>query len=261
MTLDNPQKNDMRRAQGFTLVEIMIGMGVFSLLMLGVMSLFITMLRLCASVNGASSSSLDAAKAIQLVTDDLREARSFQLMDGGSYGTTYDSFNSSGVCMAVTGVHIIMPAQNTGASVRLTSGGAAQQLTGGTSLWDVKTDGVSLNYYRSNPDGTPNPTTGTCLWETGIDQGASVNRAIIKSVAPSLDAVQFIQPYMPDGVTPIANEVKVKITSAYYDPIHGYVSSDAANGNVTQLTGECVYLRDHNPFGVTSTGAHGRTQD
>ncbi|MEO7715508.1 MAG: hypothetical protein ABIY70_04860, partial [Capsulimonas sp.] len=105
------------------------------------------------------------------------------------------------------------------------------------------------------------PNSGTCLWEKGIDQGVSVNRAIIKSVAPSLNAVQFIQPYMPDGVTPIANEVKIKIISAYFDPIRGYTSSDAANGNVTQLTGEVVYLRDHNPFGATSTSAHGRTQN
>ncbi|BDI32333.1 hypothetical protein CCAX7_43840 [Capsulimonas corticalis] len=250
----------LSKSRGFTLVEIMIGMGVFSLLMLGVMSLFITMLRLCASVNGASSSSLDAARGIQSVSDDLREARSFALMDGGTYGTTYDAVDSTGNYVAVTGIHIVMPAANSSTSVKLTSGGSAQALTGGTSLWDVKNDGVSLNYYRSNTNGTPNPNTGTCLWENGIDQGQAVNRAIIKSVAPLPNAVQFIQPYMPDGVTPIANEVKIKIVSSYYDPIHGYTSSDAANGNVTQLTGECVYLRDHNPFGVTSNGAHGRTQ-
>lgn len=239
----------------------MIGMGVFSLLMLATMGLFVTMLRLCASVSGASNSSLDAAKAIQAVSEDIREARSFTLMDGGTYGTTYDAIDSAGNYIAVTGIHIVMPAGNTSTSVRLTSGGASQLLTGGTSLWDVKNDGVSIDYYRANANGTPNPNTGTCLWEKGIDQGVAVNRAIIKSVAPSLNAVQFIQPYMPDGVTPIANEVKIKIISAYFDPIRGYTSSDAANGNVTQLTGEVVYLRDHNPFGATSTSAHGRTQN
>lgn len=249
-----------RRRGGFTLAELMVAMSVFALLTLGVISLFITMLRLCGSVQGATSASLDAANAVGRVTNSLREARTFTLMDGGAFGTTYDAIDANGIYVAVTGIRISFPAPVTTVAVT-TPSTAAVALSGSDALWNRKGAGQTLDFYRANLDGTPNPRTGVCLWASGTENGQPVNGPVIKSIAPTLDAVQFIQPNMPDGVTPLANEVKVKITSAYYDPARGYTSSDSATQVTTELTGECIYLRDHSPTGATSTGAHGQRQN
>ncbi len=260
---------DARRGTrgGFTLVEIMASLMILGLMMAGVTGMFIAMLRIGGSVTGSVNASLDARNAIQRITSDFREARRFSLQDN----TTYDATDANHNVVAVTGILITFPAAHAAVTVAKNAGGSSQvalSSQNADALWD-QSDGGALLFYRANwkqpegTDGTANPNTGKCLWASGVENGAAVNGPVVTSIAPVLDAVQFIQPYIPGSnpATPIPNEVKIKLTTSNYDPTHGTTSSDSAAGGVTQLTGECVFLRDHDQSGVTSNGVNGRAQD
>lgn len=252
---------------GYTLVEVAVSGTILSLLMIGVISMFLAMLRIGGSVTGSVNASLDARNAIQRITGDFREARRFSLLDNA----TYDATDAGGNVVAVTAVQMTFPAARPAVTVAKDVGGNQKVFLPGPNagaLWD-RSDGSALLFYRANwkqpegADGTANPNTGKCLWANGVENGAAVNGPIVKSIAPVLDAVQFIQPYVPasNPPTPIPNEVKIKLTTASYDPVHGAASSDSAAGGVTQLTGDCVFLRDHDPSGTTSVTTNGRAQD
>lgn len=255
-----------RRRSGFTLVELMVGITLLSLLIMGVMGMFITMLRMTSSVSSSVSTSLDAANTIQRISADLREARRFTLPPGA----IYNSQDSGGNLIAVTAIVITAPAAR--ATVTATpNAGPNESLPGvapGKSfpaLWD-RADGQTVTFFRANwkqsdgADGTANPNTGKCLWASGTENGQPINGPVIKDIAPALNAVQFIQPYDTNG-NPIPNQVKIKLTTAAYDATDGSTSSDSANGSVSQLTGECVYLRDHDTAGVTSSNINANSQD
>jgi len=266
-TIGDRSRRARASRKGFTLVEVMASVLILSLLMAGVIGMFLTMLRIGGNVSGSVNASLDARNAIQRMSADFREARRFTLQDNA----TYDSTDASHNVVAITGIQMTFPSVHAPVTVAEDVNGNAQVNLPGPSagaLWD-RGDGGNLFFYRANwkqpegADGTANPNTGRCLWANGIENGAAVNGPLVTSIAPTLDAVQFIQPYVPGSnpATPIPNEVKIKLTTSSYDPAHGTTSSDSAAGGVTQLTGECVFLRDHDPSGVTSNGANGRAQD
>ena len=248
----------------------MVGLSILSMLLLGTVSVFLLMLRLSGSVMGASLSSTDASNAVQRITGDLREANSFTLLDDGAH----DGVDANGNTV-VTGLTITFPkayvSTSSDGTVHYTTGAGASKgpLTGTDVPYNVTTqtdaNSSTVSFYRANyqqangADGTPNPVSGKCLWITGTENGVALTPGpVIKTVAPTADAVQFIVPRQPDGVTPIMNEVEIKIVSGQYDPIHGTVSSDSAAGGATALTGECVYLRDHNPSPALPGGANGK---
>ena len=250
-----PNKFKKYASRGFTLLEVMFAITICSLLMLAMMSLYMMMLRTAATAVSIGTTSLDAANAIQKVTSSLRQAQSFQVMDN----STYDAVDSSGNVVAVTGLNITFPAAASSLSVVASSSGTTVPLSGTSAIFDRTKGGTTLLFYRSDSKGNPAPSTGSYLWMTGTDTGVTVSRALIKTISPEANAVQFIQPYMPDGVTPIPNAVEVSIVTANNNGTAGTVSSHSSRGSTTSLTGEQTYLRDHNPTGVTSAGVHGRT--
>ena len=240
----------------------MVNLGILSLLLIGVTNVFILMLRLSGSVTGASLSSADAANAVQRITMDLREADHFALLDDAAH----DAVDTNGNTV-VTGITITFPSQYASPITYTTGAGVSPPALTGTSLpYSIGTPGTAtVTFYRANwhqsagADGTVNPTSGNCLWVTGTENGVTITPGpVIKTIAPTADAVQFIVPRLPDGVTPISNEAQIKIISGQYDPIHGTTSSDSAAGGATALTGDCVYLRDHNPVPATAGGSNGK---
>lgn len=292
------------RQSGFTLVEMIIGSMLLTLLMFGMFSIYTTMMRLCASVSSSAYVSSDAANAVQRVTNDLREAQNFELMDGTggvdgtAFGTAYDAVNgSTHAVICVTGIRLFSPAVfqsqavppsgSPQGTVGVTINGRAGTiaLVGAAAPWDHNAAGTTLDIYRASykqkkPDGTPmadgtaRPNDGACLWITGTEQGADLGtlpgrviagRPIVKNIAPAPNAVQFFQPLTnPADPTsqPLANAVQIKITCGQYDFNHnGATSSDAAFGGVSQLSGNCVYMRDHTPFSAVNTGVNGHTQN
>lgn len=264
-----PRTRSLRARRGYTLPELMVSLGVLFLLLGGVVSVFLMMLRLSSSVVGASLSSTDAATALQRVTMALREADHFSLpgdLDNGYAGPAAMARDANGNTV-LTGIQITFPAQYPAPISYTTGAGVTPAALMGTSLpYSVGTVGTAtLTFYRANwhqpggADGTANPTSGNCLWVTGTENGVTVTPGpVIKTIAATADAVQFIVPRQPDGVTPIANEVEIKIVSGQYDAVHGTVSSDSASGGTTALTGVCVNLSNHNPTPHAPGGANGK---
>lgn len=133
------------------------------------------------------------------------------------------------------------------------------QTPGGLGVSD---SAVSL-IYRGDPDGTPdadptgnpNPKAGTYLWQYQIPADSTFNlvkypdhlTALCKSVATAPNAVQFVRAYYaPTGQLPEQNQVEVKIISSYYSPVNGQqTSEETAGATASQLSGKCVYMRDH----------------
>lgn len=99
---------------------------------------------------------------------------------------------------------------------------------------------------------------GTYLWEYDVSTG--VDTVLCKSVAWSPDAAQFIRPTTTPGVsggTPQPYEVEINIVSGYYSPINLMTTNEESNGSeVSNLTGKCVYMRDHQTSASTPTNAN-----
>jgi type II secretory pathway pseudopilin PulG len=99
---------------------------------------------------------------------------------------------------------------------------------------------------------------GTYLWEYNCTTG--VDTVLCKSIAWSPDACQFIRPTTTPGVaggTPQAFEVEINIVSGYYSPINLMTTNEESNGSeVSNLTGKCVYMRDHQTAASTPTNAN-----
>ena len=261
---DRTRKRRMRR--GNTLPELMLSLGILTLLLAGVVGVLILMLRLTGSVVGASLSSADASNAVQRITADMREADHFTLLDD----STHDGVDKNGHTV-VTGITITSPTAyvsplSANGSIYYTTGANVSNgpLTGANVPYKRGSPGATVSFYRADwhqsngADGTPDPTAGNCLWVTGTENGVAITPGpVIKTIAPTADAVQFIVPTQTDGVTAVANEAEIKVISGQYDPIHGTNSSDSAAGGATALTGDCVYLRDHNTASP-SLGANGK---
>ena len=247
--------------RGISLLESMVALSIITLLGLGFMTLYINMVRSGATVRSMTIVTADAGNAIGVIESALREARRFELMEGGTYGTTYLATDGSGNGVAITGIRIIYPAYKSDVRVVTSTGNLA--MSGTRALMDIRNDGAFLEVYRSDENGTAAPNTGNCLWARGTLNKVTLpvgGRILIKNVADVVGAVQFIQPYAPGSTTPLANQVRIKVTTSTYDRVRGSTSSEASKGKQTALTGEHAFLRNHDPNGVTSGAAHGKTQ-
>lgn len=287
-----PPARSRRRA--FTLSEMMVTVGLLSLIGGAFIVMYAFSLRNAARITSSSFAAWDAATALDRVTLALREARRFEFMDNGTtgpvaYQTPANPNNNPNYLLhlqppqvvnsvdIVTGIHIVFPAARAGVSANLPTRTAS--LTGADALADNHSDGATLDFYRSDPQGRPAPADGTCLWMRGTLYGSPVptdpnaapgidGKAVATDVAKVAGAVQFVQGQ--------ANTVSVKIVTGAYD-IHtqstvgtvatgiqntnGQMTSDNFGGGVTALTASNVYLRNHDPNGVTAaSGSHGKAQ-
>lgn len=250
---------------GFTIIEVSIALVLVSLIMLCVMSLFEAMGTTVVSSTATMFANADSSKAMQHIIGDAREASTVALPDDASttfapFGNTQftnfeTTFSGSNVD---TGIEITYPAGATAPTVALSSG------TKTIAIYNRQVCGALLFIYRADPNGTPDPAAGSCLWEYGVDNGNQVNQALISSIAMVPNAVQFSRPLLENTIQTYA--VEIKIISGYYSPTYGTNTNESTNGQVaTTLTGKCVLLRDQytgtNPQNVptsptNSTGPH-----
>lgn len=257
-----------RARRGHTLPELMVSMSLIALLLGGSVSVFLMTLRLSGSVTAASLSSTDASFAVQRITADLHEANSFALLDNPTYDATDKNGN-----VVITGITISFPislisAASGDGKIYYTTGANVSRgpLTGADVPYNcASASAATVSFYRANwhqtdgADGSPNPATGKCLWVTGTENGAAVTPGpVITTIAPTVDAVQFVHPMQPGGLIPILSEAQIKIVSGQYDPIHGSASSDSVAGGATALTGDCVYLQNRNLAPPAQGGANGK---
>lgn len=250
------------RRRGFTLLESLVGMTLVTLVMASTTGIYLTSLRVGSTAVNQSVTSHDAATAILMVESALREARRFELMEGGAWGETYLSRDAAGDPVAVAGVHIVYPAAQA-VSVVTNGSGATATLSGNNGILHNGGDGVSLDVYRSDAEGRPAPSDGTHLWAKGYLNGGPLPErgvSLCNNIATWCGAVQFIQPNTPGASTPLKNQLRLKVMTGQWDRLHKESTSDSTRGAVTSLTGEHVYLRNHDPNGASSSAAHGQTQ-
>jgi len=249
------------RRRALSLPEVIFALVISTIVMIASMSLFIMTLTAGKTATSIGSTSQDAANAIQKITSTLRVAESFSILDNSTYDAVV-----SGSTVAVTGLQITYPPNSGTISAVTSTGGATVALSGSNALYDntaynsATNTGPTLTFYRSDINGNPAPTNGGYLWMSGTENGVAVSRALIRTVAPEADAIQFIQPYETDGVTPIPNAVKISIVTSSNNGVAGTVTSHSSSGSTSILTGDQVYLRNHVSTGVTSTGVHGHIQ-
>lgn len=258
-----PRHSTRSRRRAFTLLETLFGMTLVTLVMASSTGIYFTSLRVGSKAVDQSVTSQDAATAVVLVETALREARRFELMEGGNWGSDYLARNAAGDPIAVAGIHIVFPAARGGVSIVTDSAGQSVSLSGANALVDAGTDGAYLDVYRSDAAGHPRPSDGTHLWAKGHLNGGplpSQGISLCDNIASWCGAVQFIQPNAPGTDIRLKNQVRLKITTGKWDRTHQAITSDSSRGVVTSLTGEHVYLRNHDPYGAFSSAAHGQTQ-
>lgn len=252
-----------RHRRGFTLLESVAGLALVSLIMASSTGLYVTSIRVGSTAVNQTVTSQDAATAILTVENALREARRFELMEGGGWSTDYCAQDANGAIVAVAGVHIVYPAASDAISVVTDGAGTTVTLNGSRSIVDSGSDGAYLDVYRSDAAGNPAPSNGTHLWAKGTLNGGPLPArgiSLCNNVASWCGAVQFVQPCAPGTTTPLKNQMRVKLTTGRWDRVQGEVTSESTRGAVTSLTGQNVFLRNHDPSGAFSSAAHGQSQ-
>ncbi len=276
-----------RNRGGYTLLEMLIAVSLMSLVFLGGMDLVVSSSRTTVRTQAQLYATADAANSIQNFIGQVREAQIFRLPTSDAANTAEDGWITPTNTLASqfsttlsggtvnTAIELTVPpaltpglnGYKTGVSdiqVQL-SNGTAKHLTGPLALYASQTPGtVVILIYRGDPDGTPDPDptnstvtgAGTYLWQyaipvTGVfDTTANPPYAICKSISTAPNAVQFVRPASEPY------QAEVKIISGYYSPINGTQTSEEGNGTSTsQLTGKCVYMRDH----ITDAAPHTHT--
>jgi prepilin-type N-terminal cleavage/methylation domain-containing protein len=273
------------RTRGFTLLEVMIAVPLAAMLLMGTIGLFTISTQTLAKTSADVFASADASNSIEHVIDLTREAQSFALPTENTFvlPANYSLNNLSTVDAGETidtAIELNLPPTLVPSNVGYQAGDPAQisvMNSSGTILTvtpipyfhdGASTAGVLI--YRGDPNGAPdaNPSgsnvvnAGTYLWECSVTGGmAATPTALCKSIAAAANAVQFVRPTSnPDGTgTPEPYQVEVKIVSAYYSPINSQQTNEETNGSqVSQLTGKCVYMRDH--LTQASTPSNANTQ-
>jgi prepilin-type N-terminal cleavage/methylation domain-containing protein len=262
--------------RGFTLVEMMVSLGIMTVLFIGVMDLIVTSLRLESRTTAETDSAQNSLIAIKHISNVSREAlwlslpaqTTPSLPDNGQFDTGLANVANSGIpnnptrfnsytdstfistdptdtYTCISGMYIAFPASDTTDQVYNSSHTAIAAVPSGNLYNRLNTSSTFLLIYRSDSAGIPAPSNGSYLWEVGTDNGVSVNRAIIRDIdTSSWNAVEFDRPV--NGTQYVNNEVDVKVTCGEYSIVNGVQSSDSTNGtNTTQLVGRCVSLRNY----------------
>lgn len=261
--------SEPRHQRGFTLVEMMVALPLAALLLLGTISLYIMALRLGSKTSAELVTTQDAANAIQQVVEMTREAQVFTLPDETGFtpptGYSTNDFQATlNGATVFTGVELTMPPMLQPSDIGYTDSSlkyitvknasgndlpAEPQTTSLPFAPYLCTGAASQFYliYRSNADGTPNPTTGNYLWEKSLgNTSPPVNSALCRTIASGTpNAVQFVRPVDAGGNT-LPYQMEIKIVSGAYSPINGVQTSEEGNGTYTsKLVGKCVLMRDH----------------
>jgi len=275
-----------QRSYGFTLIEASIAMLIMAIILLGSIDLFISSLRGSVDSLALNYANEDASNALQTIVEKTREAYYFQLPDesdftppaGSSAGSYQTSMAVDGTSETIcTGMLVTMPNKTQTVSVNLAEGNTVQY--SGLYYRDQGTNGLvsgqQILYYRADLPSGPPPYTvpaepdaanGNCLWELTVsdnDGSPTVDGPIITSIAPVINAVQFLRPQtLPNALgvtTSIPYEVEIKVICSSYAPIgtDRYETNEVTNGaaGTTSLDGKCVFMRDHELAATYESGS------
>lgn len=258
------------------MVEALLSISLMGLLGSGAIALFLAATRTSLKASAQTSSSLEAANALQTVIEQTQQAQSFSLpnelptsgafvVPGGRSAADFQTTLTStvnGVSSTeniYTALELALPPGQS-VTVKDTSGSnkAVVDSSGNTPIDRTASSTSTLLVYRGDPDGTPDPNptgsavknAGAYLWlytmppSNQFDLVHNPPRSLCKSIATSPNAVQFIRPIVDGSLAQF--QVQVKIISSYYSAINGVQTSEATDGSqVSQISGKCALMRNH----------------
>jgi prepilin-type N-terminal cleavage/methylation domain-containing protein len=244
--------------QGFTLLEVLLATVLISLILAGVVDLFLTSSKLTVRANAIANTGLSSANAVQQIMKDTREAEAMRLPSDAAflplpgYSNVSTSYEASANNQTVlTALELNVPPMQTQSVYD--SGGHSITLDG-TAGSKIIYDRTSLNsdwilFYRGDANQAPDPFSGQFLWKYQHSTGAIT--PVCRSVATkAADAVQFIQ---PNGVN---TEIAVKVVSSEYSLVNGQQTNEESDGTTTSaLSGKCVLMRDNGLGVINSAGS------
>ncbi len=249
MNETRPQKHPT--AQGFTLVEVVVGTGLTLLLFFGAITVYVAATRLTVSSGAACYAATDAANVVQHTVGDAEEA-DWIALPGDAWWTSPSTAPASAFqtmdngTALFTGVELVLPAA---AAVTVQdTGGAALTVSPPPYNRSLSPSPGPLWIYRADSDGTPDAASGKYLWLTGTERGQAVSKALTGSLNPQfLNAVQFSRPVTASG-TPQAlpYQLQIRLISTYYSSFAQAQTSELTTGSQEAVVvGKCVLLRDH----------------
>lgn len=276
-----------RRQAGFTLLEMGIAIVLMAMIFIGTWTMYLSMAQTAMRTDSEVYASQSAANALQYMIMQTRESWDFLLPGethtyGSSGGATSSFTGISGYAASSnytysnstqtinTAVELLMPVVNSADTAFGGTSSASEYTLGPTSsygsLYSIggSAPGNALLFYRSDSNGTPDPSAGMYLWMYSLwDSGATYNKKLVElfdtqSAARNVpNAIQFDRPYEAGSNTTLPFELEIKIICGNYSPINGVQTNEATNGaDATALTGKCVLMRDHLTVGYSISGGN-----
>ncbi len=191
--------------RGMTLLEVLITLGITTMLVVSVMSMLLMTVRRCETEMTQTGTDTDAVLAMQMMVNDIREAKKIEPMDDN------------------TQIRIIKP-------IRALQG-----------YYDRSAEDTNhpICYYISNYSHIPG-RTGTWLWRSEVKSGYTEYRCIRKDLDPN--GLVFDQPEPQEvGIT---LKIKSTVSHGASGLNRGEVNLER-DGLCTELTDRVVYLRNY----------------
>ncbi|MGC4046301.1 MAG: hypothetical protein QM758_21130 [Armatimonas sp.] len=249
-----------RRKVALTVIEFLVATALMTAVFMATMEMFVQTGRSAQRLIASGNASQESQKTMQLVAEELREAVIITLpTDTGtnawSFGTAsqYQSTRPSGTewsswaASLNTGIYMMLPATTT-AKVSAVNGSEVT-LSNADAVVDRMSTSLtrSILIFRGNPDGSVNPSYGTCLWAWYFErQGSNVvktrERLLSKFVSSEWNAVTFAR-----QSTGLTKSITVKIVASEWS-LDGIQSSESKD-KVSKLPGRSVLIRN-SPLGA-----------
>jgi hypothetical protein len=256
----NPENTRRQRKTAFSVMEVLIAISLMTAVFLATMEMFVQTGRSAQRLVAFGNACQESQKAMQAVTEDLRESVIIRLPtdtgpSGWNFGSPsqYQAIRPSGTEWASwpstlnTGIYMMLPAVTT-AKINNTNGNQ-MTLQNEFAVVDRRASNLtnSVLIFRGNPDGSANPTYGTCLWawyfkKVGSSTTKVREKLITRSLSQEWNAVTFKR-----LTTGLNKSVTVKIVAAEW--AQDGIQSSESNGKASKLPGRSVMLRN-SPLGA-----------
>ena len=243
-----------RKKVAFNVLELLVAISLMTMVFAATMEMFLQTTKTAQGLIASGNASQEAQKAMQRVTEDLREAVSVELPSGTTWsvGTaaSYKANKPTGdgndwsawPATLDTGIYLMLPVKVT-ATVKDLSG-ANVVLQNEASVNDRMNSTVtkSVLYFRGNPDGTVNDTYGTCLWAWYFEKvGTVVNKTASVLVTSRLSTEWNAAKFASTG-SGLTRSVTVKLMAAEWSA-SGNKSSESMD-KASLLPGRAILLRN-----------------
>lgn len=188
-------RQPLRRRRAFTSLELLVATVLGTLVIVGAVLLFLSGVRLSMGMQASSHTLRNGSSSVERMRLSLEEATAVTLPDDSAphalwpqtaLGPTSNYLTAWGGRQVSTAVFASQLGTRT---LRLrTDASTLQNLA--IPLRSVVNRGVLI--YRGNTDGTPNPSSGTFLWQWSYEDGVIVRKTVLyRKLSSRPEAVAF----------------------------------------------------------------------